>query len=1078
MVKSRMFLLGLIASAVGVAAGDTLDDFSNNLATDLGPLLSLFGDAMSKQFLSESTSSIDYLIFAIAPIGILTAIVSTIRLCGHSSLRAFIGRSQEGEGVVEAELCTSTSRDVCELFNRGGIARVLGRPSVLELVYDVSKAPSNSRKSDGSELRLSRKYFEGMKASDDWERIEGSVFGRPSKHATLAEDFAPNANLSLNVGIVKRPQWVYAAIAITGVTLQAGILALAGVGVWILEWNLSTGGAPASRNYAPVMFIFGTIVLCAGMWACAFLIGQTTREVRFRRRGEKPTAQRPRLFWLQPGPQVIGDQSFDPYGYAEDAEHAPQGVWMSSRKHFNDRLFEINTILAVSAVALGYVAQFIGLRGMKAWVALAQLAVTLVMSSLRGCLRMQRLGKESNKLGDIPDLVSGHELDWLSLEIAQQNCKWHVTGQFDKAQASADGSKTALRDTESDNIETSTPPSSNAPTPSGYEDLKEIGADRPVSSSSAPTKVPRVNDIQHLLHIRKRLAHLTGHTSLEHLPSSEYQKWKDDAVKVRVKANQISTALCRIAEKVALKSQLTEIKLRIKAASHNLDSNTYSNQFIDVLLKQISPSSQKGWIIDSAKIEAILSLWLWTLTCDPILRGDSDGSQNSTKHVVMERMVSASPDDRGWTEKASRAQGEMNLWLGANAVKFQDEAIMVDAQEPYSFTSLWRSVTNENFERPHWENLAGNAHHLDSPLRRFCGWTSVNQEDREPQSNRKLRVQSVRLHPTQASLLDVCAQDLFTTLLMSLGSQLVLGKGVVVESAGTGRLENQTVDILANEFMQSGLGSYSEALLCIVPGLKGILPCPSPKELLALVTETADSYRRNLEWTRAEVLLRWVCNYFESSEEDHGVTFEQVAQHFAKHGIIQRAYQMPTSPGLKTQPKILAAHYGGEDITIRAKWHFCHGEDIVIATKEHELPIPDPWMWVRKSVSIIYRFNDGAIRGFVVPQDSNRRYTLSVDRRDVESEKHSFDVVNHSSSISTGMQIHAVIWGLQQIDDKEVYDKLYNKYEKKETIFLNNDFFKKDGWPNVVKSVAIVYSTNGTLKCVAGRENTLLKFPY
>jgi hypothetical protein len=1078
MAKIRFFLVFIIASVVGVAAGNSLDDFSNNLATDLGPLLALFGDAMTKQFLSESTSFLDYFIFAMAPIGILTAIVSTIRVCGHSSLRAFVGRSQEGEGAIEAELCTSTSRDVCELFNRGGIARVLGTPSVLELVYDRSKAPGVSGNRDDEELRLSRKYFEGMKASDDWERIKGSVFGRPSKHATLAEDFAPNPNISLNLGIIKRPNWVYIAIAVTGVTLQAGLLILAGVGVWVLEWNLSTGGAPASRNYAPVMFIFGTIVMCAGMWACAYLIGQTTREVRFRRRGEKLAADCPRLFWLQPGPQVIGDQSFDPYGYAEDTEHAPHGLWMSSRKHFNERLFEIHTILAVAAVSLGYIAQFIGLRGMRAWIALAQLGVTLLMSSLRGFLRMQRLGKESNQLGDIPDLVSGHELDWLSLEIAQQKCKWHVTGQFDDAQGSTHVSRTASQDTESDYNGASMPPSSNVSTPFSSDKLKSLDSNAPISSST-PTKTPKVDDIQRLLQIRKRLAHLTGHTSLEHLPSSEYQKWNDDHVKVRVKANQISTALCRIAENVALKSRPTEIKLQIKAASHNLNSNTYSNQFVDVLLKQFSPSSQKTWIIDSAKIEAILSLWLWTLTFDPILRNDSNTSQNEAKHVVMERMVSASPDDRGWTEKASKAQGEMNLWLGPNAVKFQDEAIVIEAQAPYSFTSVWRSsAPNNNFDGPHWENLAGSVHPLDSSLRRFCGWTSVHQADREPQSSCKLRVQSIKLHPVNSSPLDICAQELFTTLLMSLRSHLLIDKAIVAETAGTGRLENQTVEILANEFAQSGLGSYSEALLCIIPGLKGILPSPSPKELLDLVTETADSYRRNLEWNRAETLLRWVCNYFELSEDDNGATFEQVAQQFAKHGVIQRAYQMPASPRLKTQPKILAAHYGGRDITILAKWHFCNGEDIVIHTGEHELPITDPWMYVRKSVSVIYRFNDGAIRGWVVPQDTNRKYTLTVDRRDAESETGAFDVLNHSSSVSTAIQIHAVIWGLQQVDDEEVYDELYNKYAKKESVFLSNDFFKKDGWFGVVKSAAIVYSSNGIVKCISGKEDTHVMFAY
>lgn len=96
-----LIILGCIA---GVQAGNDLSDFSNNLATDLGPLLALFGDSITVQYLSESTSFLDYFIFAMAPIGIITAIVSTIRVCGSSSLRAFIGRSQEGESSIEAAL--------------------------------------------------------------------------------------------------------------------------------------------------------------------------------------------------------------------------------------------------------------------------------------------------------------------------------------------------------------------------------------------------------------------------------------------------------------------------------------------------------------------------------------------------------------------------------------------------------------------------------------------------------------------------------------------------------------------------------------------------------------------------------------------------------------------------------------------------------------------------------------------------------------------------------------------------------------------------------------------------------------
>lgn len=331
-----------------------------------------------------------------APIGILTAIISTIRVCGYSSLRTFIGRSQEG-GVIEAELCTSTSRDVCELFNRGGITRVLGQPRILELVYTPSHGGLGKQSlgpvKDNIRLDLSRNCLEKVYSEQEesgW-KSECSIFERRSTRDRLTPSFAPNPNISLNAGIIKRPRWVFVAIAVIGLILQAGLLALAGVGVWVLHWNLDEGGDSLSRDYAPVMFITGTVLMCGGMWSCAFLIGQTTREYCFRRIFQEPS-QQSRL------PQRIGDQSFDPFAFCEDTERDPLQVWMSSQKDFNEKKFESYTFFAVSAVLVGYIMQFIGLRGIKAWVSLAQLGITLTMRIIRGCLRMQRLDRNANKL--------------------------------------------------------------------------------------------------------------------------------------------------------------------------------------------------------------------------------------------------------------------------------------------------------------------------------------------------------------------------------------------------------------------------------------------------------------------------------------------------------------------------------------------------------------------------------------------------------------------------------------------------------------------------------------------------------
>lgn len=273
MAKSTFFLL-IYAAIIVVVRADGLSDFSNNLASDLGPLLSLFGDAVTRQYLSESTTFLDYFIFAMAPIGIIGTITAVIRVCGSSSLRAFIGRAQEGQGTTEAELCTSTSADVCELFNKGGITRVLGRPDIIELVYipDGGQANRSQQKEQQKEqqqsapqkLRLFTSYLEDS-SNECWQKMtfsgSGNAVFNKIGNSTSGNflDLAPKPNLSLNVGIRRQPDWVFYVIALVGFILQAGILVFAGTAVWLLEWNLQKPNSEASRNYAPGIFIAGTI---------------------------------------------------------------------------------------------------------------------------------------------------------------------------------------------------------------------------------------------------------------------------------------------------------------------------------------------------------------------------------------------------------------------------------------------------------------------------------------------------------------------------------------------------------------------------------------------------------------------------------------------------------------------------------------------------------------------------------------------------------------------------------------------------------------------------------------------------
>ena len=63
------------------------------------------------------------------------AIVAAIRVGGPSWLKAVVGRAQENRATVEMELMSSTSHEVCELWNGRGIVRTLGKPEVRQIVY-------------------------------------------------------------------------------------------------------------------------------------------------------------------------------------------------------------------------------------------------------------------------------------------------------------------------------------------------------------------------------------------------------------------------------------------------------------------------------------------------------------------------------------------------------------------------------------------------------------------------------------------------------------------------------------------------------------------------------------------------------------------------------------------------------------------------------------------------------------------------------------------------------------------------------------------------------------------------------
>lgn len=175
-------------------------------------MITLFGERLTKQFLSESVDIIDNVIFALSPLGVLTTVVSVIRVCGGSSLRAFVGRAQEGPADAESELLPCVSESTAELFNDCGISRVFGRPKVLEIV-----AWENETVKDGERSLEFGTLLDAVRKGAWSETGKGLS---PEDWCRFPEVGIPN--LSLNKGIKRRHQrWFYCA-AILGSILQIG----------------------------------------------------------------------------------------------------------------------------------------------------------------------------------------------------------------------------------------------------------------------------------------------------------------------------------------------------------------------------------------------------------------------------------------------------------------------------------------------------------------------------------------------------------------------------------------------------------------------------------------------------------------------------------------------------------------------------------------------------------------------------------------------------------------------------------------------------------------------------------------
>lgn len=174
-------------------------------------------------------------------------------------------------------------------------------------------------------------------------------------------------------------------------------------------------------SYAFPFYIIGTVFLFVGMLYCAIIIEHSSKEYYF-----KPNTPS-KIYWLQPGNQHVGDQVFNAYMAVEEGPNSNmttdlQYIKSTRIPKYDGRYVEIYSTLFFTI--LGFIVQFVGLRGLHASVILAQLGATLLMSILRTCLRTQRMTPEENKLREERSLTSWKQQELDSFAFRLENVEY------------------------------------------------------------------------------------------------------------------------------------------------------------------------------------------------------------------------------------------------------------------------------------------------------------------------------------------------------------------------------------------------------------------------------------------------------------------------------------------------------------------------------------------------------------------------------------------------------------------------------------------------------------------------------
>ncbi|KAF4627101.1 hypothetical protein G7Y89_g11056 [Cudoniella acicularis] len=873
--------IAVIVLFAAPASAINANTFANNAASDLGPLITLFGDNVTTQFLKSSFTVFDSILFAMAPIGIITAITSAIRVGSIKLLKTLIGRSRESLESVEIELLSSTSQNVSEIWNGCDLVRESGNGNVLEVVYrralietpktptapEEHKDPQTQAKDIEAGLKNRICSYRDLKASIKTRDDAGSSSAVSPKEISSTQNlesgeieksrieespyFAPNISLNFQnpekySSAVRRgqPKKLRAVEAAFAVAVQTGVLAF--FGVLTFKLNLSAGAGNPSPKVGFGLTFSGTIFLVLGMFICATIIDRSTLEEnwsvqgRDERRDEKRDAFE--LFWVQN--RKSDQDGIESWILFSDEPHY---VLVTSHPNKDEGIESFQNVSVCFGVGLGisgFLMQLFGIRMMHWSAAIAQLVATLIMMAVRAVSR-----SHLSQSPEARSLPGKYELDWVAMRLERKPSK------------PATGDEPCLFKSNPDDRRVCGPDNSCPFWSKGCWKWS-VALDRLDRNENAKgfSKDPNLDGDGHLVFtVRQRLGYMSNQTGT---------KWTAPKIEIATAISKViddimSLLYVQRADPLLLQTKFWSMPVCV-CDRGTADKCRGCNQ--DIYFRVHWDNKTRRWKSVPEEIEAYLSLWLFELKS----RVDSD----SMSYPQSRRLATRTPDLEDDLRRWGGPEVESILKrLGVDSDRDHEEDGGNKERANNEDTSNDESGNDREGNEEDGKDELGNDGGNDEGGNEEEYDDNGDNQDHEECNNNKAEdkhnctEENDIVLSFEASLPTLCAHQLLFRFL-----QTVISDNTFVKINGDGvlqhdntskswrdfRFKNNHITNLAQKIKDSGLMCFEHALAYTVVALSHAKKLPDCPGILDYIRLRALDFKSRRQFSDAAGVYEWI----------------------------------------------------------------------------------------------------------------------------------------------------------------------------------------------------------------------------